>query len=93
METCPGVTVDITDKPAAPKGRLAGGKQVLAEEVRGLLGATAAVGRPAVTAVSTASEVSSETGACWAPDEPCSLKRDRSFSSKVLISSIRGALG
>ena len=54
------MTVGITDKPAVPKGRLVGGKQVLAVEVRGLLGATAVAGRPAVTAVSTASEVSSE---------------------------------
>ena len=87
------MTVGITDKPAVPKGRLVGGKQVLAVEVRGLLGATAVAGRPAVTAVSTASEVSSEMGACWAPEELCSLKRDRSFSSKVLMSSIPGALG
>ena len=31
------MTVGITDKPAVPKGRLVGGKQVLAVEVRGLL--------------------------------------------------------
>lgn len=58
-----------------------------------LLGATAVVGIPGVALVSTTSDVSNETEACWVPDELCSLKRDRSFSSRVFMSSIPGALG
>ena len=87
------MTTGRTDKPLVPNGKLVGGKHVLVLEVMSLLGATAVVGMPGVTVVSTTSEVSSETDACWAPDELCSLKRDRSFSSRVFMSSIPGALG
>lgn len=93
VETCPGVTTGRIDKPVVPNGKLVGGKQVLVVEVMSLPGATAVVGMPGVTVVSTTSDVSSETEACCVPDELCSLKRDRSFSSKVFISSIPGARG
>lgn len=93
VETCPGVPTGKTGKPVVPNGKLVGGKQVLVVEVMGLLGATAVVGMPGVTVVSTTSDVSSETEACCAPDEPCSLKRDLNFSSRVFMSSIPGALG
>lgn len=93
VETCPAVTTGVTDEPVVPNGRLAGGEQVLAVEVTSLPGATAVVGTPGGRAVSTAIDVSSETEACGAPDEPCSLKRDRSFSSRVFMSSMPGALG
>lgn len=64
VETCPVVTSGVTDKPAVPNGKLVGGKQVLVVEVMSLLGATAVVGMPGVTLVSTTSDVSSATEAC-----------------------------
>lgn len=87
------MTTGITDKPDVPNCKLVGGKHVLVVDVMSLLGAIAVVGIPGVTVVSTTSEVSSETDVCWAPDELGSLKRDRSFSSRVFMSSIPGALG
>lgn len=64
VETCPGVPTGITGMPAAPNGKLVGGKQVLVVEVMSLLGATAVVVMPGVTVVSTTKGVSRETEAC-----------------------------
>lgn len=64
VETCPGVPTGITGTPAAPNGKLVGGKQVLVVEVMSLLGATAVVGMPGVVVVSTTKGVSRETEAC-----------------------------
>lgn len=61
-------------------------------DVRGLVGATAVVGIPGITVVSIISDVSRDTDGCAVPTLLCSLKRDRSFSSRVFISSIPGAL-
>jgi len=80
-----------TGKPAGPRGKLLGGIQVLTD-VRGLVGATTVVGIPGITVVSMINDVSRDTDGCAAPTLPCSLKRDRSFSSRVFISSMPGAL-
>lgn len=80
-----------TGKPVGPRGKLLGGMQVLMD-VKGLVGATTVVGIPGITVVSITSDVSKDTDGCAAPTLPCSLKRDRSFSSRVFISSIPGAL-
>lgn len=80
-----------TGKPVGPRGKLLGGIQVLMD-VRGLVGATAVVGMPGTTVVSITRDVSRDTEGCTVPTLLCSLKRDRSFSSRVFISSIPGAL-
>lgn len=80
-----------TGKPVGPRGKLLGGIQVLMD-VRGLVGATTVVGIPGITVVSITNDVSRDTEGCAVPTLPCSLKRDRSFSSRVFISSIPGAL-
>lgn len=92
VSTCPGVATGVsTGRPVGPRGKLLGGMDVLMD-VRGLLGATAVVGMPGTTVVSMSREVSRDTEGCAMPTLPCSLNRDRSFSSRVLMSSIPGAL-